>query len=473
MRRNSALLNKLDWTTVGLYLLLILIGWISIYAAAYNEAHPNIFDLSQRYGMQLIWMASSIILAMIVMTIDHKFFSVFAYIMYSVIILLLILILFAGTEVNGSRSWLVIGPFRLQPAELSKVATSLALAKLISQHSFKIHSFTNLVKIAFIIGLPVLLIFLQHDAGSALVFSALLIMLYREGISGWFVSIAAFTAILFILAIIWEPLSVFLFLWLISLLAYAMLNRSFKYAIAAGGLSIGLYFFLTRALLPYFELNDFFPDRIFLLICAASLIIGAIFALKKKIRYFWPVLLFFTGSVFIASSVDYMFDNMLKPHQRARIEDMLGLQEDLKGAGYNVHQSKVAIGSGGVVGKGFLQGTQTRYNFVPEQSTDFIFCTIGEEWGFMGTLFVIVIYILLLLRIIRISERQRDLFARIYGYCIMSILTFHVVVNIAMTIGLAPVIGIPLPFISYGGSSLWAFTLMLFILLKFDAVKWN
>ena len=329
------------------------------------------------------------------------------------------------------------------------------------------------MKIAFIIGLPVLLIFMQHDTGSALVFSALLIMLYREGISGWFVSLVAFTAILFILAIIWEPLSVFLFLWIISLLTYAILNRSLKYAIAAGGLSTGLYFFLSKVLFPYFELNDFFPDRIFLLICAASLIIGAIFALKKKIRYFWPVLLFFTGSVFIASSVDYMFNNMLKPHQRARIEDMLGLQEDLRGAGYNVHQSKVAIGSGGITGKGFLQGTQTRYNFVPEQSTDFIFCTIGEEWGFMGTLIVIAIYVLLLSRIIRISERQRDPFARIYGYCVMSILTFHVVINIAMTIGLAPVIGIPLPFISYGGSSLWAFTIMLFILLKFDAVKWN
>jgi rod shape determining protein RodA len=467
------LLNKLDWTTVGLYLLLVLIGWISIYAAAYDEAHPNIFDLSQRYGMQLIWIASSIILALIVMTIDHKFFSVFAYIIYGVIILLLILILFAGTEVNGSRSWLVIGPFRLQPAELSKVATSLALAKLISQHNFKIQSFTNLVKIAFIIGLPVFLIFMQHDTGSALVFSALLIMLYREGISGWFVSLAAFTAVLFILAIIWEPLSVLLFLWVISLLAHAMLNRNFKYAIIAGGLSTGLYFFLSKVVFPHFELNDFFPDRIFLLICAASLIIGAILALKKKIRRFWPVLLFFIGSVFIVSSVDYMFNNMLKPHQRVRIEDMLGLQEDLKGAGYNVHQSKVAIGSGGVIGKGFLQGTQTRYNFVPEQSTDFIFCTIGEEWGFMGTLFVIVIYMILLSRIIRISERQRDLFARIYGYCVMSILTFHVVINIAMTIGLAPVIGIPLPFISYGGSSLWAFTLMLFILLKFDAVKWN
>ncbi|MDR3181236.1 MAG: rod shape-determining protein RodA [Prevotellaceae bacterium] len=473
MRRNSNLLNKLDWTTVGLYLLLVLTGWISIYAATYNEEHHNIFDITQRYGMQLIWIVSAIVLALIVMTIDHKFFSVFAYIIYGVIILLLVLTLFIGTEVNGSRSWLVIGPLRLQPAELSKVAASLALAKLISQHSFKIHSFVNLVKIGFIIGFPVVLIFMQHDTGSALVFSALLIMLYREGISGWFVSLAAFTAVLFILAIIWEALSVLLFLWGISLLVYAMLNRSFAYAILVGGLSIGLYFLLTEVVLPHFELNDFFPDRIFLLICGASLIVGMIFALKKKIRRFWPILLFFAGSVFIASSVDYMFNNMLKPHQRARIEDMLGLQEDLQGAGYNVHQSKVAIGSGGITGKGFLQGTQTRYNFVPEQSTDFIFCTIGEEWGFIGSLLVIIIYVLLLIRIIRISERQRDLFARIYGYCVLSILTFHVVINIAMTIGLAPVIGIPLPFISYGGSSLWAFTGMLFILLKFDAVKWN
>jgi rod shape determining protein RodA len=473
MRRNNTLLNKLDWTTVGLYLLLVLIGWVSIYATVFNENHRNIFDFSQRYGMQLIWILSSITLALMVMVIDHKFFSVFAYIIYAVIMLLLVVILFAGTEVNGSRSWLVIGPLRLQPAELAKVAASLALAKLISQHNFKIHSFANLMKIGVIIGIPTLLIFMQHDTGSALVFSALLIMLYREGISGWFVNVSIFTAALFILAIIWEPLSVLLFLWIISLLTYAILNRSLIYAIIVGGLSIGLYLFLTNMLLPYFELHDFFPDRIFLLICAVALTIGMIFALKKKIRYFWPILLFFVGSVVVASSVDYVFDNMLKPHQRVRIEDMLGLQEDLQGAGYNVHQSKVAIGSGGIIGKGFLQGTQTRYNFVPEQSTDFIFCTIGEEWGFAGTLVVIVIYVLLLTRLIRIAERQRDLFARIYGYCVVSILTFHVVINIAMTIGLAPVIGIPLPFISYGGSSLWAFTLMLFILLKFDAVRWD
>jgi rod shape determining protein RodA len=473
MRRNSTLLNKLDWTTVGLYLLLALIGWISVYAATYNEDHHNIFDLSQRYGMQLVWIVSGLVLALIVMLIDHKFFSVFAYMLYGAILLLLILTLFAGTEVNGSRSWLVIGPFRLQPAELSKVAASLALAKLISQHNFKIHSVANLVKIGVIIGLPVLLIFMQHDTGSALVFSALLIMLYREGLSGWFVSIAAFTAVLFILAIIWETLSVLLFLWIISLLTYALLNRSFTNAIVVGGLSTGLFFFLTKVIFPHLELHNFFPDRVFLLICGASFLVGAIFALKKKIRYFWPILLFFAGSVCVASSVDYMFNNMLKPHQRVRIEDMLGLQEDLQGAGYNVHQSKVAIGSGGVTGKGFLQGTQTRYNFVPEQSTDFIFCTIGEEWGFMGSLLVIAIYVVLLIRIIRISERQRDVFARIYGYCVLSILTFHVVINIAMTIGLAPVIGIPLPFISYGGSSLWAFTLMLFILLKFDAVRWD
>ena len=473
MRRNSSLLNKLDWTTVGLYLLLMLVGWLSIYAAVYNEDHRSMFDLSQRYGMQLLWILSSLLIAFVVMVFDHKFFSVFAYIIYGVIILLLILVLFAGTEVNGSRSWFVVGPFRLQPAELSKVATSLALAKLISQHGFKIHSFSNLVRIAFITGLPVLLIFLQHDTGSALVFSSLLIMLYREGISGWYVSIAVLTTVLFILAIIWDPLSVLLFLWVVSLLIYALFNRSLTHAIIAGGLSTGLYFSLTELVLPRLGLYDFFPDRLFLVICAATLAVGMLFALKKKIRYFWPVLLFFIGSVSIASSVDYVFDNLLKPHQRARIENMLGLKEDLQGAGYNVHQSKVAIGSGGVTGKGFLQGTQTRYNFVPEQSTDFIFCTIGEEWGFVGSLFVIIIYVLLLTRIIRLAERQRDMFARTYGYCVLSILSFHVIINIAMTIGLAPVIGIPLPFISYGGSSLWAFTILLFILLKFDAVRWK
>jgi rod shape determining protein RodA len=473
MRKHSNILTNLDWTAVGLYLLLVFIGWISIYAAVYNEEHSSILDMSQRYGKQLIWILSSIVLALVVMLIDNKFYSAFAYIIYGIIILLLILVLFAGIEINGSRSWFIFGPIRFQPAELAKVATSLALAKLMSQYNFKIRSFSNFLKIGVLIGLPVLLIFLQHDTGSALVFSSLLVMLYREGLSGWFISIIAFMAILFILAIVFEPLAIFMFLWTVCLLLYLVFNKNVLSTLIAAVVSFGSFYLWNNVISPLFPDIHLPEEYVFLGICISIFVVGGILSFKKKIRNFWIILLFFIGSGFIVPSVDYMFDNMLKPHQRARIEDMLGLKEDLQGAGYNVHQSKVAIGSGGLIGKGFLQGTQTRYNFVPEQSTDFIFCTIGEEWGFFGTTMVIIVYLLLLIRIIKISERQRDTFARIYGYCILSFMSFHFIINIAMTIGLAPVIGIPLPFVSYGGSSLWAFTIMLFILLKFDAVKWD
>jgi len=299
----------------------------------------------------------------------------------------------------------------------------------------------------------------------------MLIMLYREGLSGWIVSIVAFCVILFILSIVWEPV-VLLFIWVVSMVIYALYHRNVYEVLLIALISIGGYFLLATYLLPALKLNDF-NEYLLLGICIITLTVEGIRAVRKKFRKFWSVLLFFICSVTMTYSVDYVYDHLLQKHHRDRIEDMLGLKDDLQGIGYNVHQSKVAIGSGGLYGKGFLQGTQTKYNFVPEQSTDFIFCTIGEEWGFVGVLTVIALYVLLLIRILYISERQRDSFARIYGYCVFSIISFHVLLNIAMTIGLAPVIGIPLPFISYGGSSLWAFTLLLFILLKFDAVKWE
>ena len=472
MKQHYNIFRQIDITTAGIYLLLIFIGWISVYASVFNEEHGSIFDISQRYGMQLIWIVSSIALAVLILLINHKFFSVLAYIIYGAIILLLMLVLVAGVEINGSRSWFVIGSMRLQPAELAKVATSLALAKLMCQYNFNLKKLRNILSIAAIILLPVMLILLQKDTGSAIVFAALLIMLYREGLSGWFVSILAFCVILFILSIIWEPVSVMLFIWIICLISYLFFHKN-KYEVLLMGLvSIGSYLLLINYLLPAFKLS---VDHNYLLlgICVLTLIVEGIIAIKKKYRHFWLILMLFFCSVTVTSSVDYVYDHLLQPHHRDRIEDVLGLKEDLQGVGYNVHQSKVAIGSGGLTGKGFLNGTQTKYNFVPEQSTDFIFCTIGEEWGFVGVLLVIILYVCLLFRILSISERQHDTFVRIYGYCVASIIGFHVLLNIAMTIGLAPVIGIPLPFISYGGSSLWAFTIMLFILLKFDAMKWE
>ncbi|MDR0295316.1 MAG: rod shape-determining protein RodA [Prevotellaceae bacterium] len=472
MKRQYNIFSQLDYTTIGIFFLLILIGWLSVYASVYNEEHSSAFDISQRYGMQLIWIISSIVLAIIVLLVSHKFFSVLAYIIYGAIILLLILVLVAGVEVNGSRSWFVIGSVRLQPAELAKVATSLALAKLMCQHNFNLKKPQNVLSVGIIIALPMALILLQSDTGSALVFVSLLLMLYREGFSGWVVSIVAFCAILFILSIIWEPVSVLLFIWIICLALYALFHKNKYKVLLMASLSIGSYFLLANYLLPLLKLS-IDSDHLFLGICILTLIVEGIIAVRKKIRHFWLILLIFGSAVTVTSSVDYVYDHLLQQHHRDRIEDMLGLIDDPQGVGYSVYQSKIAIGSGGMTGKGFLNGTQTKYNFVPEQSTDFIFCTVGEEWGFAGVLIVIALFVWLLIRILEISERQRDSFARIYGYCVTSIIGFHVLFNIAMTIGLAPVIGIPLPFISYGGSSLWAFTLLLFILLKFDAVKWE
>ncbi|MDR0581873.1 MAG: rod shape-determining protein RodA [Prevotellaceae bacterium] len=473
MRENHNLLNKLDWATIGTYLLLVFVGWISIYAAVYNEASRNIFDLSQRYGMQAVWIASTLFLAIVILFVDTKFYPVFANIIYTGVILLLVLVLLVGTEVNGSRSWFVIGPFRLQPAELAKVATALALARLMGAQGFVLKRKWTAFKIALIIGLPVFFIFLQHDTGSALVFGSFLIMLYREGLSGWVVNCIIFAAVIFILSILWQPVSTLMLCVIAGLAVFAIRQRKIIPAIV-GAIAIFVPYFITvKKLLPALDIHTPHPDYIFLSICAALIIIGAIYAVRRKLRYFGYICCFFIGSVALTYSVDYVFDRMLKPHQRDRIENLLGLKEDLQGAGYNVHQSMVAIGSGGFLGKGFLQGTQTKYNFVPEQSTDFIFCTIGEEWGFIGSFVVVVCYLLLLIRLVIIAERQKDAFARIYAYCVLSILFFHFAINIGMTVGLAPVVGIPLPFISYGGSSLWAFTILLFILLKLDAARWD
>ncbi|MDR1405927.1 MAG: rod shape-determining protein RodA [Prevotellaceae bacterium] len=473
MRENSYLLNKLDWATIGIYLMLVFVGWISVYAAVYNEESRNILDLSQRYGMQAVWIASALLLAVLVLIIDSKFYPVFANIIYAGIILLLALVLVVGTEVNGSRSWLILGPLRLQPAELAKVATSLALARLMGAQGFVLKRKWAFFKTGLIIGLPMFFIFLQHDTGSALVFGSFLIMLYREGLSGWIVNSIIFAVVVFILSILWQPVSVLMLCVTACLIVLAVCRRRITSIIAPAVSIFAPYFIIVKWLLPAWDIQTPHPDRIFLAICITAMIAGGIHALRHRLRYLLYILCFFTGSVALAYSVDHVFDNMLKPHQRQRIENLLGLKEDLKGAGYNVHQSMVAIGSGGFTGKGFLQGTQTKYNFVPEQSTDFIFCTIGEEWGFTGSLVVVMCYLLLLVRLVLIAERQKSAFARIYAYCVLSILFFHFAVNVGMTIGLAPVVGIPLPFISYGGSSLWAFTILLFILLKMDAVRWD
>jgi rod shape determining protein RodA len=416
-RNNEAVLQNIDWFMVFLYFLMVAMGWFNIYAAVYNEEYKNIFDTTQSYGMQLVWILTSMIIAFIILIVDGKFFPKFAYVIYGLIILGLIVVLFAGVEVKGSRSWIAVGGFRIQPAEFAKFATNLALAKFLSTLNIRMEKLsTKLIAAAFFC-LPALIIILQNETGSALVFASFLLVMYREGMHGGILGLGVLLAVLFVAALLVDE-------WILV-------------AILAGVTALSFLFIR-------FKLQN-------IIIAAVILIISA-------------------GFVY---TVDYAFNNILEPHQKKRINVLLGKETDLKGAGYNVHQSLIAIGSGGLTGKGYLNGTQTKYNFVPEQSTDFIFCTVGEEWGFLGSVIVIGLFVIILLRLIFLAERQRSSFSRIYGYGLASIIFMHLAINIGMTIGLAPVVGIPLPFFSYGGSSLWSFTILLFIFLRLDAYRFQ
>lgn len=426
MRGNRSLIDNVDWLLVGLYLIMVVAGWLNIYAAVYNEEFQSIFDTTQRYGKQLIWIGTSVVLATVILLIDERFFSTFGYLIYGIVILLLIVVIFIGAETKGATSWFSVGGFKVQPSEFSKFATNLALAKYLSTMNMKLDRLKTKVIAALIIALPAVLILLQNDTGSALVYGAFILVLYREGLSGSFLLIGVISAILFILT---------LFL------------QSTEYSI--GNL-------------------DLQGPEIMLIVIFVLLATFYWFNRKKKGLLIWLIGIM-VATTALVKSVDYVFTSVLEPHQSKRINVLLGLESDPKGAGYNVNQSLIAIGSGGFSGKGYLEGTQTKYDFVPEQSTDFIFCTIGEEWGFIGSFFVVALFLGMLLRILFLCSRQRSSFARIYGYGVASILFFHFAINIGMTIGLAPVIGIPLPFYSYGGSSLWAFTILLFVFVKMDA----
>jgi rod shape determining protein RodA len=412
-------------------MLLVFIGWLNIYAAVFNEEHQSIFDISQRYGKQLMWIGAACILAISILLIDFRFFSSFGYALYIIMLLLLIGVVLFGTEVKGARSWFTFGSMAIQPSEFAKFATGLALAKFLSSMNVKVKDTRTKLISGVIILLPALLILLQPDTGSTLVYAAFLVVLYREGLSGKYFTVAISIGVLFIFTLLVRKIE-----W----------NLPFDLLVSGGWILV-------------------------LILAISAVVITIVF---RKIKYVWQVVLvlfFFSSGVIM--SVDYVFDNILQPHQTKRIDVLLGLEEDLKGAGYNVNQSMIAIGSGGAFGKGYLQGTQTKFDFVPEQSTDFIFCTIGEEWGFLGSFVLISLFISLFVRLIMLAERQRSSFSRIYGYGVVSILFFHFAVNIGMTIGLAPVIGIPLPFISYGGSSLWSFTILLFIFIKLDSDRLN
>ena len=413
--RGEKLQKRIDWWTVGLYLALVIGGWFSIYAADYDpDATSSIFNLSQNSGKQFLWILTSMVLITVIFLLDAKVFETFSWVAYIVVIVLLVFVLIFGREVAGSRSWFEIGSFRLQPSEFAKFATILALAKYLSNMP-SLKKPSNLLKAAAIFLIPPALIVLQGDAGTAMVFGSLILVLYREGLSPWFLIAPVLFIIIFLVTLTVSKLVIILTLVGLTLLVIVIFLRGVKKILVAIAIAITLM-----------------------------------------------------GTV---QSVDWVFNVVLKPHQQNRLMLLVNPNLDPRGVGWNVMQSKIAIGSGGITGKGFLKGTQTKFDFVPEVSTDFIFCTIGEEQGWMGTTLVLILFALLLMRILAMADRQKSAFSRVYGYGVASVIFFHMAVNIAMTVGLFPVAGIPLPFLSYGGSSLWSFTILLFILIRLDAQR--
>jgi rod shape determining protein RodA len=448
---------------------MIFLGWLNIYAAVYNEERAGLLNMSQRYGKQFIWILASILLAILVVSVDNRFYSLFAWIIYGFVMLLLLSVVIIGTTINGAKSWFEIGGFSLQPTEFAKFSTALALASYLSGGRHDLTKPEALIKSAAIILLPAALIALQPDYGSSLVFFALFLVLFREGMSIYIFLSGVLMVILFFLTLLINNLV--LTLTLIGLAAAMVWFVTRKIRVAALGLGV---FAIVMGLLYLIDILLIKTLGIEIVTFLAVLISGLPYAYYIFLKRAKPLLIiyfFLVGSILFVNSVDYGFNHLLKPHHRERINIMLGFQSDPHGKGYNVNQSIISIGSGGFAGKGYLNGTQTKYKFVPEQSTDFIFCTVGEEWGFLGSLTVVGLYVFLMLRLVIMAERQKALFSRIYGYGVASIFFIHFFINIGMAIGLVPVIGIPLPFFSYGGSSLWGFTILLFIFLRLDASR--
>ncbi len=467
--------GKIDIPLVICYLLLVFIGWINIFASVYSEEHSSIFDMSQRYGMQFIWILTAIVLAVsILFLLNPKIYSVLSPPIYLFVCVLLIAVTFLGKEVNGSHSWFQIGPVSFQPAEISKISTSLFLAYIMSKYNFRLGKMQDALSVAITILVPMALIILEKETGSALVYCGFIFLLYREGLSGWVLVFGMLSILLFVVTLAISPLAAIIILFALSgIINGIYTGRILQHMCVIIPVSVLLGFMpaLSREFIP--SLAQFGFEYIALGVTMGIALLTIVKFKGKRVRHLKYLMLGFVCSIILIFSVQFIFNNILQPHQRSRIENLLGIKEDLMGAGYNVHQSKMAIGSGGFIGKGFLKGTQTKFDFVPEQSTDFIFCTVGEEWGFLGSVLVISIYMFLITRLIILSERQKDRFARIYGYCVACCFFMHVFINIGMTMGLVPVIGIPLPLLSYGGSSLWSFTVLLFIFIKLDMERWR
>ena len=476
--RQPGVFRSLDWWTISIYIALLTFGWVSVCGASYTYGDTDIFSLSTRSGMQMVWIGTSICLGFVLLMMDDRFYDIFAYIVYGLLVLLLFATIFNPHSIKGSRSWLVLGPLRLQPAEFAKFATALAIAKFMSAYGFTIKNWKHFAGACGIIFLPMLCIVGQRETGSALVYFSFFLMLYREGMSGGFLFTGLAMVIYFVVGIkyedilLWDtPTSVgkFVVLLLVQIFSSVMVwvyvgDRKRTRLLLAYVFGVtGLALLFSEFVIPF--------DVVWVQLVLSACVIGYLVynAMNTRFANYFYIALFALGSIVFFYSADYVLNDVMQPHQRVRINVLLGLDEDLAGAGYNVHQSEIAIGSGGLQGKGFLNGTQTKLKFVPEQDTDFIFCTVGEEEGFLGSASVLVLFLFLILRLMYLADRQPFKFGRVYGYCVAGIFLFHLFINVGMVLGLTPVIGIPLPFFSYGGSSLWGFTLLLFIFLRIDA----
>ncbi len=459
-----------DHIAVTIYIMIVLIGCICITSASFDDSTSDIFAFSHFYIKQIIWVGVAFLAAIVVLLIDVSFFHRYAYLLYGVGISLLLATLVFGREVNGAKAWFEFGSFRVQPVELAKIATGLAVARVMSDYSFSINKFSDLMKVAVVMLIPLGIIILQNDTGSGIVFGSFLFVFYREGLNKWLCIPVLVVAMLFIVSFVLSPIFLLIASILVCVACDAVLSEDWtmrvRYLAALAIVSIVLY---VGSRLALEEPMTYYNALLYSTIISVIFIVA--YALRHKAVSTIMLLTFFIFEMMFLPTTSYIFNNIIKEHQRNRILTYLGLVSDPLGIDYNVNQAKIAIGSGGLFGKGFLQGTQIKYGFVPERHTDFIFCDLAEEWGFMGALVLLGCFFTLIMRLMRMGERQPETFGRVYCYCVASILLFHTLVNVGMTVGLMPVMGIPLPLVSYGGSSLIAFTLMLFIAIRLDAAS--
>ncbi len=480
--KEQSIIRNLDWFTLFIFVVLVAMGWMSVCGASYDfDQGTQLLDFSSRSGMQMVWILTSLVLGSLILCVDDRLVESLSYIIYIGFIVLLFVTPMLAHDIKGSMSWIKIGPFSLQPAEFAKFATALCVAKVISSFNFDLSRWRDLIISSILVLLPMGLIVMQKETGSALVYLAFFLMFYREGMIGSILFAGAAAVFYFVVGVrfadapLWNipqiSMGEFLVLAGIHLFSagmmwvYTSLRKPFLQVLLFGMSAYVLAVLYAKYLIP---VNTCWVQWIVLAVMVGYLLYLSV---REQLLSYALIALFAIGSTGFFYSVNYVLSDVLQPHQQTRIRVLLGLEDDPKGAGYNVIQAKIAIGSGGLHGKGFLNGTQTKLKYVPEQDTDFIFCTVGEEQGFVGSALVLAIFLVFILRLIHLAERQPLRFGRVYGYCVMSVFLFHVFINVGMVLGLTPVIGIPLPFFSYGGSSLWGFTILLFVFLRIDAAR--